>query len=150
MREPPGQSEGERRCFGGTSSRQPEAPPHAGLLDEFRDESGRTLRENLDALGESAPEFAARILFYDAPAGACPPAVLAQTSPGSRVVWVCGARFVRQMTCDSRHAEAVLIHELLHALDLGEDPPRGDRVTARARECCGHAGSTPKTELAHR
>lgn len=125
-------------------------PACLALLDEFQDHSGRPLRDCLETLGLSAPDLASRVLFYDAPPAACRPAILALACPGSRVVYVCGARFVRQMKCDSRHAQAVLIHELLHAAGLGENPPTSHDITARIRECCGQGGATPRTELAHR
>ena len=35
---------------------------------------------------------------------------------------MCGSRFVRQMERSSLHAEAILIHEALHSLGLGENP----------------------------
>jgi len=131
----------------GVATRNLADPSCQGLLDELRDGSGRTLRENLDALGQSAPQFATSILFYDAPPAACRPAILALTCPGSRVVYVCGARFVRQMKCDSRHAAAVLVHELLHAAGLGEDPPGGDFITAQVRARCGGSGSAPASAM---
>jgi hypothetical protein len=38
-------------------------------------------------------------------------------------------------------AEAALIHEMLHTLGLGENPPRSRDITARVRARCG---SRPK------
>ena len=63
------------------------------------------------------------------------------TQPGSRAIVVCGARFVRQMSLDSVHAEVILIHEALHSLGLGENPPSSDSITERIRERC-HRGRT--------
>lgn len=119
------------------ASRRLDEPGCRSLLDELHDESGRPLRDNLTPLGLTMSDFAGSVFFYDAPPGACRPAILALARPGCRVVLVCGALFVRQMKRDSRHAEAVLIHELLHALGLGEDPPASERITQQIRERCG-------------
>jgi hypothetical protein len=53
------------------------------------------------------------------------------TGPGSRVVFVCGNRFG---TIGRERAELVMIHELLHTLGLGEQPPTSgeiNRIVAR-------------------
>lgn len=107
------------------------------LLDEFSDSAGQPLRVALGALGVSAPEYlVGRVFFYDAPPGACRASDLAVTRPGSRAILMCGSRFARQMGRDSRHAEAVLIHEALHSLGLGENPPSSDTITERIRARC--------------
>jgi hypothetical protein len=68
-------------------------------------------------------------------------ATLAATAPGSRVVFVCPAAFVRRTRSDSERAQATLIHEMLHTLGLGEDPPTSSEITQRVLFRC--AGSTP-------
>ena len=78
-----------------------------------------------------------RVFFYDAPAKACGTSSLAITKVGSRAVFVCGRRFVRQGTRYSRYAEAVIIHELLHSLGLGENPSSSDHITERVLARCG-------------
>jgi hypothetical protein len=111
-------------------------PECQALLDEFQGVSGEPLRVALEASGLSAREYLGRIFFYDAPPRLCEHSALASTLPQSRVVFVCGARFVRQMGKDSRHAEATLIHEALHSLGLGENPPSPDYITERVRARC--------------
>jgi hypothetical protein len=106
------------------------------LLDEFSDRSGRPLRAVLEGFGVSATEYLGRVFFYDAPADACRNSALALTVPGSRAILVCGSRFARQMGRGSRHAEAILIHEALHSLGLGENPPSSDYITERVRARC--------------
>jgi hypothetical protein len=106
------------------------------LLDEFSDRSGRPLRAALEVFGVSAPEYLGRVFFYDAPPQACRTSALAVTSPGSRAILVCGSRFARQMSRGSRHAEAILIHEIFHSLGLGENPPSSDHITERVRARC--------------
>jgi hypothetical protein len=112
-------------------------PECQALLDEFADASGRPLRAALEASALRATEYLDGIFFYDAPASLCETSALAVTVPGSRAVLVCGSRFVRQMERSSLHAEAILIHEALHSLGLGENPPSSDYITARIRARCG-------------
>jgi hypothetical protein len=112
-----------------------------GLLDEFSDASGRPLRTALEAQGVDASAYLARVFFYDAPEGACGTANLAITKPGSRAILVCGPRFVSQMKRNSRHVEALVIHEMLHSLGLGENPPSSDHITSRVLARCGRRGS---------
>lgn len=40
------------------------------------------------------------------------------------------------MTESSSHAEAIVIHEMLHSLGLGENPPTSDYITSRVMERC--------------
>jgi hypothetical protein len=47
------------------------------------------------------------------------------------------------MRRNSRHVEAILIHELLHSLGLGENPPSSDYITSRVRARCGERGKVP-------
>lgn len=112
-------------------------PECQALLDEFADTSGRPLRAALEASGRSAPDHLARVFFYDAPPHLCRTSTLAVTVPGSRAIFVCGSRFVRQMGSNPRHAEATLLHEVLHSLGLGENPPSPDYITGRVRARCG-------------
>jgi hypothetical protein len=108
-----------------------------GLLDEFTDASGQPLRAALEAQARDVEEYLGRVLFYDAPEIACREQMLAGvTSAGSRVIRVCGRRFARTVTESSRHAEAIVIHEMLHSLGLGENPPTSDYITSRVMERC--------------
>ncbi len=107
------------------------------LLEEFADASGQPLRSVLAAHGLAISDYMAQVFFYDAPEWACRGPNLAVTKPGSRAIFVCGARFQKEMATNSRNAEAVVIHELLHSLGLGENPPSSDHITARVRAQCG-------------
>ena len=78
----------------------------------------------LEAQSLGIREYLDRVLFYDAPSAVCQGATLAgMTEAGSRVIRVCGSRFARAMTENARYAEGVVIHEMLHSLGLGENPP---------------------------
>jgi hypothetical protein len=113
--------------------------PHCQLLfAEFTDQGGRSLGENLAALGETGDSYMDTMLFYDAEdAGRCRgAAVLAFTQPGSRVVHVCGRTFEKAYRREPWLAEAVLIHESLHSLGLGENPPSSLYITGRVMKRC--------------
>jgi hypothetical protein len=107
-----------------------------GLLDEFQDASGKPLRSVLAAHELGIEEYLTQVFFYDAPEGVCRGGRLAVTTPGSRVVYVCGARFEREMFRKPAHAQATVIHEILHTLGLGENPPSSEHITARVRDRC--------------
>jgi hypothetical protein len=109
------------------------------LFSEFKDASGRTLQEELDALGQTPASFMGWVLFADGrgerPCG--DPNVLALSEPGSRAIWICGEQFARENQWgDAGLTEAVLIHEELHALGLGENPPSSTFITKRVRARC--------------
>ena len=103
---------------------QPPERPLTAVLDEL----GRTPEEHLDTLlfadGSRRPPCAS-------------PAILAFTSPGGDTVHVCASQFRSAVRSDPAYAEMVLIHELLHTLGLGENPPTSLEITARVREGCG-------------
>jgi hypothetical protein len=114
-------------------------PECAGILSEFQDAAGRTLAANASRLGRSASEYVELVYFLDPPTrrGACRrPNVLAFTSPGSRVVFVCPqlAQAYRMARVD---AEIAVIHEVLHTLGLGENPPSSREITASVYFRCG-------------
>lgn len=108
------------------------------VFSDFSDAWGRTLRENLDALGQTPERYLDMLIFYDAAgSGRCGnPNILAMTSPGNRAIFVCAAQFARKGLTDRRQTEMILIHETLHTLGLGENPPTSREITARVMERC--------------
>lgn len=118
-------------------------PECAALLSEFRDAEGRTLQENLTERGVDAPGYLATVLFYDGHwNGRCAKkGVVAVTTPGSRVVMVCHG-FYQLWLAEPEHAEAILIHEALHTLGLGENPPSSREITRRVQDRCMKDGLT--------
>ena len=128
-------------------------PECAALLDEFRAEDGRTLRERLAVHGLTPPAYLDRVLFYDGDQEkSCRRKdVVAVTVPGARVVLVCPG-FYRRSHREPVYAEAVLIHEALHTLGLGENPPSSREITHRVRLRCldgRAAGGTDKAAAAN-
>ena len=115
-----------------------ELPACRGLFAEFSDASGRTLQENLDALGETGGSYLALILFADgSDRRSCKgDDAYAFTKPGSRVVYVCGRAFKDLAKRSPERAQAIVIHEALHTLGLGENPPSSAQITARVLARC--------------
>jgi hypothetical protein len=92
----------------------------------------------LDERGETGQSHLQRLYFYDgANAPRCSgPGVLAFTEPGSHVIYVCNRWFREAFATNPSKVEAVIIHESLHTLGLGENPPRSQDITARVMERC--------------
>ena len=94
-------------------------------LDDVLRESGRTAREQLDLLelqsGLGRP--------------ACRGVVMAFTRLRSSVVSICLSQF---RTLGRPEQEAILIHEMLHSLGLGENPPESAAITAQVLKRCVH------------
>jgi hypothetical protein len=120
--------------------------PECGkLLTDFKDGVGRTLESNLQPLGVSPSRYLLQLSFLDgSPLPACrPPAVIMATTPGVPRVFVCpggvGRLNIRLSRIEFESgllAEATLIHEMLHTLGLGENPPSTFEITERVRQRC--------------
>src|SRR5262245_25705709 len=111
------------------------------VLADFQDTTGESLRARIDAQGVSERAYLRRIVFAeDRHLRSCRSKdTLAATNPGSRVVFVCPSAFARAVSANPEHAEATLIHEMLHTLGLGENPPTSQEITARVLARCGPA-----------
>ena len=121
------------------------------VLTDFHDASARTLKEVLDTNDVSARGYLRWIVFSDGRGlKACSnKASLAVTEPGSRVVFICPTAFVEAAWGNPEETEATLIHEMLHSLGLGENPPRSREITERVRVRCGsRAKSLPRNPAA--
>jgi hypothetical protein len=116
-----------------------EKPACQEIFADFADTSGRPLQESLDALGQTGGSYLGLIFFAegDGAAGCRSRRVSAFTTPGSRVVFICGREFSAVRMQDSRHAQIILIHETLHSLGLSEDPPSSLEITAQVYARCG-------------
>ena len=119
------------------------------VLTDFRDATARTLQEVLDVNEVSARAYLRWIVFSDGRGlKACRNGTLAVTEPGSRVVFVCPTAFAEAASAHPEEAEAALIHEMLHTLGLGENPPRSRDITARVQARCGSGAKSLRTESA--
>ena len=130
-----------RRAVAGASERLKD-PACNALLHRFRAASGRTLQENLEATGQSSEAYlTTRIFFYE---GYKLPTCrtrrakqgLAVTWPGNRAVYVCTTRFTDVEKRNPLEAQAIMIHEMLHTLGLGENPPTSNEITDMVTEAC--------------
>ena len=119
-----------RRAILGAMSRLDDGRCRA-VFSDFSDASGRRLQDVLDAAQETAQARLQHLLFYDGSRqeGCRPPSPIAFTAPGSRVIFVCGREFRAAAERNLAVADAVIIHELLHSLGLGENPPTPKEIT---------------------
>ena len=109
------------------------------VLADFADESGEDLRTRLLAKRKGPVDaFAALRLVDSRRAPQCRTgATLAFTQIDSAVVHVCSAAFVKRSLRNRSVAEIILIHEFLHTLGLGENPPASDAITGQVTLRCG-------------
>ena len=104
------------------------------VLSDFADGSGRPLQGSLDALQQPPEEYLTMLFFYDGSGfRGCGQGIAATTIPGSRVVMICADQFGKQRWPDG---EVTLIHEMLHTLGLGENPPTSLEINRRVRMRC--------------
>jgi hypothetical protein len=115
-----------------------EDPRCQQIFLDFRDGSGRTLQERLDSMGETGQSHLAGMLFYEGwKSRPCPsPQTFAMTTPGSRVVYFCGRKFASVIGRDPSALWVAILHEQLHSLGLGENPPSSEEISRRVAERC--------------
>ncbi len=124
------------RAVRGASRRLAE-PACAQVLSDFTDASGRPLQRRIETLGMTAQSYLANLTFRDGSnQQACrAKRIRAATMVGSQVVFVCPA-FIEAQIRDPRLGDAIVIHEMLHSLGLGENPPRSHEITATVTRRC--------------
>lgn len=119
------------------AARKIEQPACLRLLEEFKDQSGRTLSENLATWNRAAADYLRTMPFRD---GSFHPLCRSGESAlvsvvGMRPVFVCPS-FRKLAERDPWTAESWIIHEMLHTLGLGENPPSSREITQRVKERC--------------
>jgi hypothetical protein len=109
------------------------------VLAEFRDGDGRTLQKGLEARGASASGFFVQLTFIDGSAWSrcVDGSAAAGANPGGTIVAVCPRAFGRVLAKSPGLAADLLIHEMLHGLGLGENPPTSEEITSQVVERCG-------------
>jgi hypothetical protein len=107
------------------------------LLSDFTDRKGRTLLENLAAFGVGPDEYLAMLPLLDGEARPLCQANQSQllTSAGVARVFVCKA-FLQTVYQRRVMAEVYVIHEMLHTLGLGENPPTSQDITSQVVRRC--------------
>jgi hypothetical protein len=113
-------------------------PKCQALFSEFTDAAGRSLDRVLEESGHTGQAYLGLVFFADgAGHSRCETGLVgAFTIPGSRVVRVCPLVVRRLSDQDAALVEALLIHELLPVLGLGEDPPSSDEISSRVEARC--------------
>ncbi len=106
------------------------------LLGVLQDRRRQPLRAVLDAQGLSAPEYLGRLFFFDGTESGCKGRRLAYTEPGSHVVFVCGSEFSGMYQQNASQAEVAVVHETLHCLGLGENPPTWHEINSWMEAAC--------------
>ena len=109
------------------------------VLSDFTDQSGRNLWTLLLATGRSPAEAFAALRFVDSHAApqCSVGTTLAFTQTGSPVIHVCAGPFMKRSMRNRMTAEIIVIHEFLHTLGLGENPPTSEAITAQVALRCG-------------
>jgi hypothetical protein len=112
-------------------------PDCARVHGSFTDASGHALDERLRAMGVDLQTYLTMLVFIDGSRDMpCVTGVLAFTAPGSRVVRICVDALKRTWREHPEHTVASFIHEMLHTLGLGEDPPSSSEITKRVLADC--------------
>lgn len=127
-----------RRAIEGAALRL-EEPDCQRVFSDFGDRAGSPLRAALDRLGETPAAYLRGLLFfYDgASQRRCASGdILGGTRPGSRIIYVCPVQFFEADRRDTFLTEAFIIHETLHSLGLGENPPASSEITRRVMKRC--------------
>src|SRR5262245_26351858 len=109
------------------------------VFSDFADEKGQALSTKLTALGTSPAEALDLLRFVDnRRAPQCGGgARLAFTQTGSRLIHICGREFTDWSIKNPALTEIIVIHESLHAVGLGENPPTSEAITERVAMRCG-------------
>jgi hypothetical protein len=108
------------------------------ILLEFADRDGRPLQDRLTSLGVDLDYYVGMLVFYDGTRSpTCDKGALAFTVPGSRVIHVCIDRLKSIQPGQPEYVIAAFIHEILHTLGLGENPPSSNEITRRVLALCG-------------
>ena len=128
----------ERAILG--AQRHLRRPACSLVFGDFADGSRNSASAALSATGLQPAEYVVERIWFvdgsDAPQCRRPGETAAFTEAGSKVVRVCAARFV---TLAQRRtaAELLIIHEALHTLGVGENPPASADITSQVTKRCG-------------
>jgi hypothetical protein len=110
----------------------------AEILNTFMDRTGHPLDERLRTLAVDRQTYLTLIFFVDGSREVpCMKGSFAFTTPGSRVVRICVEELKRTWHTSPEHVVSRIIHEMLHTLGLGEDPPSSAEITRRVVASCG-------------
>ncbi len=107
------------------------------ILTDFNDANGRSLASQLSSVATDIDSYLRMITFVDGTREQrCDSGALLFTAPGSRVVRVCSDQLKRVAPVKPEYVVATFIHEILHTLGLGENPPSSSQITTRVLSRC--------------
>jgi hypothetical protein len=130
------------RAVQGAQQRLADARCSAVLSDFKSEATGEALASILESKAVTPQAYLATILFVNGSEDrvcATGQGFAGMRRAGDDVVYVCPVRFRDLAQRDSKQAEAVVIHEMLHTLGLGENPPSSLEITARVMLRCAEA-----------
>jgi hypothetical protein len=109
------------------------------IFADFEDQSGQRLSTKLMASGKRPLDAFGELRFLDdRGARQClRKGPVAFTRAGSSSIRVCTERFKHAFRSNHKSTEIILIHEFLHALGLGENPPTSHAITEQVNVRCG-------------
>jgi hypothetical protein len=112
-------------------------PECRAVLTDFVDAEGRSLAENLALYAPPADEYFARIALLDGSGLRLCDTGQARlvTTPNAQRIFVCKS-FLEIARSVPYEAEVCLIHDVLHTLGLGENPPTSREITRRVMQRC--------------
>jgi hypothetical protein len=117
-----------------------EKPSCGRIFEEFQDSrTGRPLAASLSETGLGAVAYFESLSFLDG-TGTAPclrPRIQAYTTIGGSTIHVCRAQLYALQKHDWLAAGSTLVHEALHTLGLGENPPPPAEITHRILQHCG-------------
>jgi hypothetical protein len=126
-----------------TAIRKLALPGCSDIYADFELAQGGTPRDALDRRGMTPAELLESLVFVEGSRERLcrtGPSALTMT-PGSHVVSVC-PQFVQLQLRNPGLAASLLIHESLHALGLGENPPSSSAITQQVERRCWKAAAT--------
>jgi len=107
------------------------------VFSDFHDAQGRTIERNLEAWAVGPAEYLRIVPFVDGSGESlCSRSkVMLVSTPNVPRVIVCPG-FARVQRDQPGIAESLVIHEVLHTLGLGENPPSSAEITRRVEARC--------------
>jgi hypothetical protein len=112
-------------------------PECRSLLTDFVDGEGRSLAENLEPYAVPADEYLGQLALLSGSGHPLCDRGQARlvTTPNAKRIFVCKP-FVAIARSQPYEAEVALIHDMLHTLGLGENPPTTVEITQRVKRRC--------------
>jgi hypothetical protein len=122
------------------AARRLDRPACLLVLSDFTDATGQPLLDALAATGRPAADYLVeRVWFVDGDATVqcrTDARIAAFTAADSKVIHICAGHFAG-LARRSAIGEMLIIHELLHTLGLGENPPSSKEITQSVTNRCG-------------